>query len=1359
MLDFFSVEVVRNERKGSIEIFPSFSVGRSRSLMIRGGEFYAVYDETTGLWSKDPNTVISIVDDALYSVYSDIQKNSPSAHYLVKYMKDYSSGSWDKYCNFLKRSFDSFVLLDRNLKFANQKTIKDDYISHKLPYSKVNEPCPAWDTLVSELYDPIERKKIEWALGAIYTGYSCELQKFFVLYGDPGSGKGTILDIISDLFEGYTEVFDAKELASRNNQFAASAFGSNPLVAIQYDADFSRIEDNTKLNSIVSHEMIRVRDLFQRAYTMRINSILFAATNSPVQITDAKSGIIRRLIDINPSGRKIPVATYRHLIDTIKFEHGAIANHCINVFNSYGPHEYDDYRAIAMQDRTDIFFNFIEENYLQFKHDDGVTLKQAWDMFKAYSDDSRLKFTMPKYQFKAAMRDYFDYFLEDTTVGASRVFNYYRGFRSYKVLRDSQKVADNIFTASDSSTGWLVMNQNESLLDSMLSECKAQLATAKGTPMKKWRDVDTTLSDILTTSVHYVKPPSNYIVIDFDLKDADGKKNAELNIMAANKFPKTYAEFSKSGAGVHLHYIYDGSVSKLSHIYEEGIEIKVFTGNGSLRRRLSKCNDIPVATISSGLPLKEESGRMINDKVVKSEKRLRSLILRALEKEFGATKPSIDFINKILTDAYNAGTKYDVSDLRPRVMSFATNSTHQSSYCLNIVAKMPFKSVEPSEDIIPESKGKYINDRLVFFDVEIFPNLFLVNWKYQGSGTWGWNEDHSKWVYSGSDDMQCVRMINPTPAEIGEMFKYKLVGFNNRRYDNHMLYARYVGYSVEQLYELSQKLINTDKHKVSANATFGEAYNISYTDVYDFASAGNKKSLKKFEIELGLHHQELGLPWDQPVDKNSWTKVAEYCDNDVISTEAVFAYLSGDWKAREILAAITGKTVNDTTNALTTAFIFGSEKSPELIYTDLATGKQYGANGQLMLENKALNAFPGYFYDNGKNMYHGKDLGRGGYVYANPGMYFNAITLDVVSLHPHSIIELNLFGKYTKRFAEMVEMRVLIKHGEFEKAGELFHGALKPYLENKNDAKALANALKTAINSVYGLTSASFKNPFKDMRNKNNIVALRGALFIATLQEEVESRGFKVIHIKTDSIKIAEPTDDIIQFCYEFAHKYGYEFEVEAKWDRICLVNNAVFIGHQTNDSPQHPGEWSATGAQFQQPYIFKSLFSHEKIQFKDYCITKEVKSPAAMYLDMNEDLGEDKHNYIFIGRNGSFVPMKEGVGAGWLMRMKPEDGKYHAVTGTKGTRWFESEYVVENGLESFVNLDYFNRELNIAVDDISAFGDFERFTNLDYIIVPWSMPCGDEQYETCASCPHFQKKHKLCDLGFDISDILLHED
>ena len=61
----------------------------------------------------------------------------------------------------------------------------------------------------------------------------------------------------------------------------------------------------------------------------------------------------------------------------------------------------------------------------------------------------------------------------------------------------------------------------------------------------------------------------------------------------------------------------------------------------------------------------------------------------------------------------------------------------------------------------------------------------------------------------------------------------------------------------------------------------------------DFASAGNKKSLKKLEIEMGIHHQELGLPWDKPVPEKLTMEAVEYCKNDVIATKTFFDSLHG----------------------------------------------------------------------------------------------------------------------------------------------------------------------------------------------------------------------------------------------------------------------------------------------------------------------------------------------------------------------------------------------------------------------------------------------------------------------------------
>lgn len=375
-----------------------------------------------------------------------------------------------------------------------------------------------------------------------------------------------------------------------------------------------------------------------------------------------------------------------------------------------------------------------------------------------------------------------------------------------------------------------------------------------------------------------------------------------------------------------------------------------------------------------------------------------------------------------------------------------------------------------------------------------------------------------------------------------------------------------------------------------------------------------------------------------------------------------------------------------------------------------------------------INAFPGYEYVDGKNIYRGDDLGKGGYVYAEPGMYGNVALLDVASMHPNSAINLNAFGEYTQNFKDILDTRIAIKRGDFEKARHLFGGRLVPYLQDETTANNLAQALKIAINSVYGLTSANFDNPFRDVRNKNNIVALRGALFMRTLQDEIMKRGFKVAHIKTDSIKIPDATPEIIEFTMNFGKQYGYEFEHEATYDRMCLVNDAVYIakyasaedceqqyGYIPGDNKKKGGKWTATGTQFQIPYVFKKLFSKEDIQFNDLCETKSVTS--SLYLDMNEKLEEGEHNYVFIGKIGRFCPIKPGCGGGILYREK--DGKYYAATGSKGYRWLESEMVQQLGREDDIDQKHFIEMVDTAIATINKYGDFEWFVSDDPYVKP----------------------------------------
>ena len=498
MIDFLMIST-RSTKRGVIEIYPKFIIKKSSDLMIRGGDFYAIWIEERGLWSTDEQDALQLIDREL-DRYAEESRQRFDSEIKVLHMWDAESGmidSWHKYCQ--KQMRDSFHMLDDKLIFSNTKTDKKDYASKKLKYPLEAGDLSAYDKLMSTLYSETERQKIEWAVGSVVCGESKKLQKFMVLYGAAGTGKSTVLNIIQQLFEGYYSVFDAKALGSSSNSFALEAFKSNPLVAIQHDGDLSRIEDNTRLNSLVSHELMTVNEKFKSTYSNRFKCFLFMGTNKPVKITDAKSGLIRRLIDVSPSGNKLNPREYKAIMKQIEFELGAIAYHCQEIYLN-NPGLYDDYIPIAMLGASNDFYNFIIDSYHVFKRENGTTLKAAWEMYKTYCDEAKVGYPFSQRVFKEELKNYFhDYKERFNMEDGSRVRSYYIGFRTEKFEEET------IVEKQEEKPSLLQFDAVKPVFDKVCSDCPAQYATDKETPSMKWDKVKTKLSDLDTSKPTMLK--------------------------------------------------------------------------------------------------------------------------------------------------------------------------------------------------------------------------------------------------------------------------------------------------------------------------------------------------------------------------------------------------------------------------------------------------------------------------------------------------------------------------------------------------------------------------------------------------------------------------------------------------------------------------------------------------------------------------------------------------------------------------------------------------------------------------------------------------------------------------------------
>lgn len=1250
-LDFYQIcveEQANNRWKNTVTVRPEFLYGRTKDLVCKGGDFYAFWDGET--WVTELNSLIQHVDDELALASKEAKEKSEGKVINTKYFRRHSSNVMNEFQKYTGNSTQSNALFNGRIFFADEHTKREDYSTAKLPYSPVEGDAPAFRELLYTLYHDSEATKILWFMGALLTNNMYNIQKFMFLYGGKGTGKGTILKIFKKVFEGYWAPIDLAHLTG-TSEFATSGIKEIPLL-IDDDCDISKIHNDAHLLKLTGHEPLTVNNKYSKMYEVEFTGLLVAASNQRFKVRNIDSGITRRAVTVEPSGDKLKPVKYREIMKKIDFELPYIANMAIEMFNSLGPDYYEDYIDVAMMENTDHFYAFVKDNAKLLG--DRVTLVRAAELYKAYLDDIGYDTKGYKLKCKQELMRYYKEFHNRKKIDGNSLYNVYIDLK-WDVLfpEDVEVDYDEVETS-------LAMNSSESYFDHYAKDYQAQYTTKDGTPKKKWVDVTSVLSDIDTTKLHFVRLPLNHIVVDFDLKGPDGEKSLELNRKAASTFPKTYAEVSKSGNGLHLHYIWDGNPSELSSLYSEGIEVKVFTGASSLRRKFTLSNGYDEIThISAGLPLKKEVKKMLErvDDIVWTEKKLRTIITRNLRKEYhDHTRPSVDFIVKVLTEAKEAGVKYDVEDLREDIYIFAERSSNQAKYCMDAVRNLTYSTIEDDQEFIDtvqsRSTGVVPDEELYFYDVEVFPNVLIVCYKRFGDPT-------------------IHKMINPSPEEIEWLLRKPLVGYNNTRYDNHILYCAMLSNTNNtHIYQTSQRIV-TGNGKAGL---FGPAYELSYMDLYEVTT--NKQSLKKWEIQLGLKHDEFEHPWDQPLDESLWDRAAEYCGNDVYATEEVFKAIKADYIARQILADMSGLSINTKTQRHAAKILFGEDKRPQdkFVYTDLST------------------IFPGYKYEFGKSEFMGEDPSEGGYVYSEPGVYQNVGVFDVASMHPTSAIELNYFGPYTKNYKDILDTRLHIKHMELDVVKTLLGGKLKKYVEMVENrditAKDLSYALKIVVNIVYGMSSAKFDNPFRHPDNVDNIIAKRGALFMILAKHKIQELGYTVAHIKTDSIKVPNVDDKVTKFIFDLGEQYGYKFEMEHIYESMALVNKSTLIAKYQED-----GEtvWEAVGAQFAEPYVYKTLFTKEPLEAKDLFITKQVKSK--MYL------GDE-----FIGKVGLFYPSKTGYE---LLKEQERKGeiKLDAVTGTKGYLWRKASDFTD---QYDIDMEYYTALCIEAIEDIKKVGNID---------------------------------------------------
>lgn len=1241
-MDFYSVATkIKSKARGAEGlatgiIYPEFNY-ISEDVATKGGVFYAFWDGK--LWNTSFNNLVRHIDKDMWESRDKLIRDNEGTDYSVQTLNSHSTNQMTLFLKFLKQRVPTDSIFNTKILFSDDVVKREDYVTRVLPYTPSKGKTDNFDELLGTLYNESELDKILWFIGALLSGDMPKIQKFLFLYGGKGTGKGTIINIIKMLFQGYYSSISLRNLTGQS-EFATAEIQELPLL-IDEDCDISSITNDTNLLKVTAHEPVLINQKHKETYWSTFNGLLVAASNERFKVKHVDSGITRRAVVAEPSKKTVGRERYEYLMNQITYEIPHIAELAMSKYEDMGRSYYDNYVDTQTMEDTDYMYAFIKEYSKQLG--DPCSLKSASELYKAYLIDIGFNTEGYKRKLKKAMVRYYDHYYTDIVVDGKRSFNVFKGFKDHLFESSVGKL-------DKKALGWIELGEYESQIDKLYFDRPAQLASEQGTPSRQWDKNKFTLEQTDTSKLHYLRVPENHIVIDFDIRDDNGEKSLELSVEAANQFPKTYAEVSKSGQGIHLHYLYEGDVSKLSSIYDYHVEIKVFNGKSSLRRMLTKCNSEPIASISTGLPLKEVKDNMYEsiEDIVWTERKIRTAIQRNLRREYHPnTRPSIDFIFKILEDARLAGLEYDISDLQQEVFLFAMNSTNQQEYCVNVVTKMVFNNIP--EVLEPIERTKVVpKEDLWFFDIEVKPNLLLIVAKQYGIDNW-------------------EVLVNPTKFEVEALCRKPLVGFNNLKYDNHILMGALMGEGLYELYLRSKAIINNDR----AGTHYG-AYNLSYLDIYEMTT--KKQSLKKYQVELGIEHEEMDTDWDEPVKEEEIPLMIKYCKNDVFSSEKTFDSREGDYDGRLILAELSGLPVNSKTQDHVAEIIFEGDKDAkkQFVYTDLST------------------IFPGYTYSFGKSSYRGEDPSEGGLVREKLGVHKRVVLLDIESQHPKSLEMLNFFGKYTKNFVELRDARLDIKHGDYDSARKMFNGRLQPYLVDESKAKKLSYALKIGINIVYGMTSAKFPNKFNMPENVDNIVAKRGALFMLELKHNLDNLGIKWCHFKTDSVKLVDPTEDQIQYVIDFGLQYGYVFSHEATYKTMALINKADYIAqYEWSEEGDHMvDKWEVVGSRFADPIVFKKLFSKEEITEEDYFITRQATAP--IYLN-NEFVG--KVARVYCSHSG-----------GPLERVAVKDGveKRSFVAKTKGWNWELSTKF--KGLKD-VDMDYYTKQVTDALAEINKVG------------------------------------------------------
>lgn len=600
---------------------------------------------------------------------------------------------------------------------------------------------------------------------------------------------------------------------------------------------------------------------------------------------------------------------------------------------------------------------------------------------------------------------------------------------------------------------------------------------------------------------------------------------------------------------------------------------------------------------------------------------------------------------------------------------------------------------------LPHAKDNNFQDFL-FYDIEVFKEDSLVVFKDSNGRTVRYYHNN----FEGLKDF-----IN------GKV----LVGYNNYHYDDLVLTKMIRRAEQAEIKRCNDEIIDGRKMFITIDPA------IFSLDVSQQIMPVSIPSLKKMEGLLGLSIDESKIPFniDRKLTLEELKETIKYCEQDVLATIQLFKmrwfkYFTPKFSVIKMLdeevwtKALRWNTTTIAANILTTERARkwrhyrldknATNKRKDLLnkvpkeLVDLWNKEERKSRKNIKRSNNKFN-----YVHSGANL----TFGRGGLHGVNINqktVYKNVKLLDVTSLYPNIIININGLDKATDKYKEIVNKRVKVKHTD----------------------KVLSEALKLIINSTYGLLNNEYTKLYNP--NAQLSVCIYGQIALYDLCKRLYEVGYTLININTDGVAFCcdehNPLPDSqfkrVQKEWEEFYNLSLELTEFDNWYQKDVSNYIATSGDNIKVKGGTVKNYFLPSNFTEDPYSKPFYFSTSVPIIIQKCIVNKIvyNKPAAQTIYENLD-NPLYFQYLLIAGN-----TYKGV-------YDSEGNKYQKVNrifaskkaGIKLFKRKELQAVSETGETVTVNSDQLfpdtPENMYLFNDDLSEFDNFRDIVDVDFYI------------------------------------------